>query len=309
MLLACGGGDPSPDAPDTDEQTDTDDDTDTDEGPSATDTGPPPTAREYCATTADAFCGYYVRCGRMAVNGVAECQEAFLEACSAVYQPHYIALEDAGLLELSVDGVDACAAHLETVQCDQQIFDLDGGCADVWRGLAPAGSPCGPGIDSFVCDDASTCVLDLSFCGTCEATVPVGASCEDARCEATASCVSGTCVARALPGEACGADQPCVLGASCSGGICAAPTIVGVGDACGASHRCPYKSACIGGQCVEAGLQGEVCGAQQPCASGWCDDGVCAPFREAGDPCDAGGECVSGVCDGVCADLPGACLD
>lgn len=275
-----------------------------------TDVAAAPTAADYCEVTADAFCSYYLRCGRMAVDSEAACKVAFLETCNAAYEPHYIALEQAGLLALSADGVDACVAHLGAVTCEAQIFDLDGGCSGVWQGLAPAGADCGLGIESFVCDDASTCVIGLDFCGSCQPTVPVDAACgPDARCEATASCVSGVCVARALPGDACGDAKPCVSGASCSSGVCAGPTIVAAGEACDQVRRCPYKSACAGGVCVEAALLGEDCGGAVTCASGWCDAGTCVALGDGGATCTSGSQCFSGACDGTCVALPGVCFD
>ncbi len=266
-------------------------------------------ADEYCERSVDMFCDYYTRCDRMAAESLAECKTNFLEACNAVYEPHYVALAEQGLLTLSTEGLRECAAHLETVTCDQQIFDLDGGCASVWQGQAPAGAPCGLGIESFVCDAASTCVIGLDLCGTCEATVPVGAPCDEARCEATASCIEGTCVARALPGEACGDARACVMGASCIDEVCVAPTIAAVDEACGQGVRCPYKSACVGGVCVEAALQGEACGAEITCASGWCEDGTCAPLKDGGEACEGAIECRSLSCDEVCAELPGVCFE
>jgi hypothetical protein len=266
-------------------------------------------ARAYCELSADVFCPYYLRCGRMAADDLAECRTTFADACEARYEPLYAGLADAGLLALSVEGLGACAAHLRDVDCDDQINDLDGACADVWQGLAPAGAACGIGIESFVCEEGTTCVLDLSLCGTCEPTVAVGSSCVDARCEDGSSCVGDVCVADALPGDPCGDAQACVLGAWCEDGVCARRAVVAVGDDCDAEHVCRYRSFCVGGSCVLGGLTGDACSNQAPCSAGWCDDGTCAAPKLEGAACAGPLECQSGRCDGTCGAIPGACFD
>jgi hypothetical protein len=241
------------------------------------DTVPALTAEGYCEAMADAYCGFYLRCGRMAVADEATCLTVFVEVCNAVYEPQYRALVDRGLLTLAPDGVAACQDHLEAVACALQPGDLDGPCGGMWRGLAPVGSACSYGVESLVCDAASTCVLGLDFCGTCEPAVAVGEGCGGGgpRCHDTAACVDGVCVARARPTDPCSATQPCGVGASCVDGGCVAPAVVGVGAACDQTHRCQYKAACVAGTCVATALLGEACAAERPCADGACDGGVC----------------------------------
>jgi hypothetical protein len=245
----------------------------------------------------------------MAVDSLEECRETFLEACNGRYEPHYVALEERGELQLSAEGIEACAAHLGSVECSQQVFDLDGPCGSMWQGLVPTGGACGAGIESFVCDSASTCVLDLSLCGTCEPAVGEGQSCGNGvRCTPETDCVDDVCVRRGLPGDPCD-PAPCVLGTSCEAGLCAADEIVGLGVPCDASHDCQYRAACVGGVCVKAGLYGDPCSATEPCASGFCDGTTCAPLREDGAACDGANQCVSGLCDGAtCGALPGPCF-
>lgn len=277
--------------------------------------GPPPepvTAAGYCEATVEMFCDFYLRCGRMAVSSLEECHTTFLEVCNGRYEPHYVALEARGELVLSPEGLAACRAHLATVECSQQVFDLDGGCQAMWQGQVPAGGSCGPGIESFVCDRASTCVIGLDLCGTCQPTVAEGESCgETAHCTTAAECLSGLCVRRALPGEPCGAAQPCVLGTGCVEGVCQAAPIVGLFEACDAQHRCPYRAACIAGQCVQTGLAGDPCEVTLPCASGFCDGANgCVPLLAGGEACEGPGQCVSSVCDGgSCVALPGPCFE
>lgn len=264
-------------------------------------------ARGYCEITVGVFCDYYLRCGRMAEDDMAACRSTFLETCNAVYEPHYAALADGDRLALSRDGLAECAAHLRQVDCEDQIFDLDGGCASLWVGKVEAGGECAPGIESFVCDDASTCVLGLDLCGTCEPAVGIGDPCADNRCKPPGTCVDDVCVAGALPGDACGDVQPCVSGAWCDDDVCVTYAYVGLGDPCDATHRCPYRSACVGSTCQQSALLGETCG-PAGCASGWCDAGVCALLGAEGDACTGGWQCLSGACDGTCVGLPGVCF-
>lgn len=243
----------------------------------ALDTLPALTAEGYCEAMADAYCGFYLRCDRMAVPDEATCLTVFAEVCNAVYEPQYRALVDRGLLALDAIGVEACQDHLQAVACALQPGDLDGPCGGMWRGLAPVGSACSYGVESLVCGAASTCVLGLDFCGTCEPAAALGDACgaDAARCHDTAACVEGVCVARARPTEPCSASQPCRVGASCVDGVCVAPAVVSVGEECDQARRCPYKAACVAGTCVATVLLGEPCGAAIPCADGACDGGVC----------------------------------
>lgn len=269
---------------------------------------PPPVAADYCEVSAEMFCGFYQRCERSAAPDAETCVARFLETCNGAYEPHYQALEAEGLLSLSEEGLAACAAHLATVPCEQQIFEIQGPCAGIWQGQQAAGGACGLGIDSFVCAAGSSCVLGLDFCGTCTPAAADGAACGDGlTCGHESRCVEGVCVARALPGDACSEAQPCLLGAWCEEGVCQAPTIVGEGASCDSRTRCAYDLACVDGRCEAQAFLGEAC-AEAGCASGWCEDGVCAPLKAGGAACGASAECVSGLCDGVCTELPGVCL-
>jgi len=270
-------------------------------------------ARSYCELTVDLFCPYYLRCGRMAVPDLATCHDVFLESCNARYEPIYAALADRSELVLSRTGIARCGEHLAIVACEQQIFDLDGGCDQVWRGQVAATDAkpaCGLGIESFICDATSTCVIGLDFCGTCVPFVSEDGTCDLAhRCPGDGDCVEGRCVARAPVGAACGDGIDCVLGANCSQGVCAAPAIVGLDQVCDQGYRCPYRAACVAGRCQATGLLGEACGAAG-CASGACVDGTCVAFLDPGASCTSHGSCRSGRCEaGQCAALTSPCLE
>lgn len=266
-------------------------------------------ADSYCERSVDMFCDFYVRCGRMAVADRDECQRVFLETCNGRYEPLYADLAARNALRLSRRGLERCAAHLGSVSCEQQIFDLDG-CPDVWVGLHAAGEPCGPGLESFVCAEDTVCVLGLDFCGTCKAKTD-GACDLERRCADTEVCRDGACVARVAVGGACVAGgPPCVLGADCVGGVCVGPTVVAEGEACGGARRCPYRSQCAGGSCVRTELAGESCGGRVGCASGACVAGRCEALGAPGDGCASGPQCVSGRCGeaGQCAAIAWSCL-
>lgn len=286
-----------------------------DAGADAANTGDagPLRATDYCETTADFFCDYYLRCGRIVAADKAECRSTFLETCNARYEQRYVDLETAGLLSLSAAGVAACRAHLQTVACARQLTDLLGPCGEMWVGVQPAGSPCGLDVESFTCAPGTACVLGLDLCGVCKPAAPAGGACGDGgTCSADSTCVAGACVLRRQVGEACSPTEPCVVGASCTGGACVGPQIVAEGEACDTISRCPYRSACIAGVCVRAALLGEDC-AGRTCASGRCvTEGaskLCRPLLEAGSACTVPLDCRSGSCvKGVCRPLPDACF-
>ncbi len=268
-------------------------------------------ASDYCETLAPSFCAFYMRCGRMVAKDEADCRAVFLESCNARYEPRYVDLEAAGLLGLSRAGVDACTAHLGAVTCEEQASDLDGPCGRMWRGTSAKGEGCGIDVESFVCGAGTTCILGLDFCGTCETSAPRGGACEAGvvRCASEDACIAGSCVARALSGEACGDAKPCITGSTCTDGTCMAPAIVGEGEPCDARRRCAYRSYCEGGQCVRAALLGEPCATSRACTSGRCEGGTCVALRDDGATCASPAECSSGQCVAkVCTPLPSACI-
>lgn len=272
----------------------------------------PLTASTYCDATRELFCDYYMRCGRINAADKQECLALFDESCNAVYQPRYVALEDAGALAISSQGVEACRVHLKTVECEQQRSDLDGPCADIWQGLRAPETPCAPGIESLVCQSGSTCVLTTNGCGTCRATVAAGQECGVgmARCESGASCLEGRCVTRGLPGQACGTSAPCAIGLSCTDGTCRGPQIVAVGQPCDQGRRCTYNALCEEGICQSQRGIGQSCVASYQCRSGRCEPNskVCSPRQTLEQPCASADECQSGRCDeGLCAPFLSVC--
>lgn len=273
------------------------------------------TASDYCESIAPLFCPFYVRCGRMAVDDVDACLAVFAEACEPTFEARFLPLADAGLLSLSAEGLDTCAASLETVACDEQFFELEGDCLGIWEGHVEAGGACGLDAENFVCAPGTTCTLDLSFCGECRTVLALGDVCrvpdgsEDTiagACGPAAVCGDDdVCVGRPVVNEACGAETPpCALPARCGDdGLCHHPEIVGVGDACDSQHRCPYRSACRDSVCSATAGLGERCLVDGDCDAGACEASVCVELLAAGAACArptqcARGRCTEGICDG-----------
>ncbi len=267
-------------------------------------------ASDYCEAIEPFFCEFYVRCGRMDVATAAECTEPFLASCNLAYEPRYIDLEAAGLLALDTDGIEACRQHLATVACDQQIRELDGPCADMWRGTQTAGESCGFDVESFVCAPTTECVLGLDLCGDCRQVVAVDGTCTPGTdtCENDAYCDNGTCRARVRNGDPCGTGDRCMTGSLCEMGGCTPPSFVARGETCDLRHRCPYLTRCSGGTCQPTAALDESCANDGSCELGFCD-GVCQAPRANGQPCTRPAQCSSGLCDaGTCQARPSACI-
>jgi hypothetical protein len=276
----------------------------------------PPTAADYCRETVGFFCPFYLRCGRILAATPEECRATFMESCLARYQSRYAALEAAGLLSLSVEGMRACASHLATVPCQRQLKDLDGPCGEMWVGHQPAGGPCGLDVESLVCAPGTSCSLGLDFCGECRPLALAGEPCgAEVSCGPQGTCQGGTCTARIPAGDSCADGGPCVVGATCQEGTCQGYAVVGEGEPCDQSHRCPYRSVCSSSRCVRTPLLGEPCTPAIPCASGRCgspDGGptLCLPVVPEGAPCTSLYDCATVSCTGgVCGAVPGRCFD
>jgi hypothetical protein len=215
-------------------------------------------ATEYCESIVDFFCPFYMRCGRMVADGLDECSSVFLETCNARYEPRYADLEHAGLLQLSRNGIDACARHLSSVACDDQPLDLGGPCAGMWVGHSGEGAPCGFDVESFVCAEGTTCILGLDLCGTCQAKpkpdagppatiVGEGDKCDAKhRCAYRAFCSNGACVKSSMIGEPCRTDGMCASG-RCNSGSCQA--LLADGAPCVASTECASGVCNFEGHC------------------------------------------------------------
>lgn len=218
---------------------------------------------DYCTATADAFCTFYLRCGRMVADDLGDCRVAFAQGC-ARYDARYDDLVDAGLLTLSADGVAACVAHLATVACEDQPRDLSGPCATMWVGTSPAGAPCGLDVESFVCEPGTTCRLDLSLCGECAVGEPSS---------------GGGAPTLAVENGPCGGDVRCPYRSTCLDGTCHRDALLTEG--CGPSTACT-AGRCVDGTCAPLLDDGGVCASGGDCLTGRCgDDGRCASLPGA----------------------------
>ena len=266
-------------------------------------------ARDYCETIAEGFCRFYMRCGRIVAEDQSACLSTFSETCEGRFEPAYVALEAASLLELSKLNTDACLAHLEDVQCELHPRDLDGVCGSMWQGLQGPDERCGFNLESLVCEEGTQCVLGLDLCGTCRPIAEIGEACDTSNtCGASALCREGVCEARVPLGEDCEPDDRCVLGASCREGTCRGPNYVALGAACDNDNRCPNKAHCEEGICIEDALLGEAC-FDTECTSGRCEQGLCLALASVGEACNFAADCNTLLCtDNVCAAPPSSCF-
>lgn len=281
-------------------------------------------ATDYCEQLAPIFCPFYLRCDRINVDGTTDaadeldaCIAAFATSCEAGFEPRFTPLADDGLVTLSRAGLDACAAHLDTATCDEQLFELSGPCAGIWEGSVDVGGACGLDAASFVCRPGTTCVIDLSFCGTCDVVLALGDVCRDGdndvagTCGPAASCGDDdVCVARPTVNEACVAGGvPCVAPASCGDdGVCHEPAVVVVGEACDRDRRCGYRARCANAVCVATVGPGGACAVDDDCDAGFCVDDVCVAVHAVGEACSDDRECSTGCIDGACAGFVSGCL-
>ena len=264
---------------------------------------------EYCETTVDMFCEFYLRCDRMAAESMDDCREVFLETCNERYEPIYTALVEAGRLSLSRAGTASCRAHLRSVECDRQVFDLDDGCKDMWVGSGGEGAPCSIGIESFVCGPALSCEIGSNLCGECRTSAFLGKRCAgNADCIGDYVCIDGRCTPRGRPGDACEESRQCAVGTRCEDSVCRSFIRARLGEPCDQIRRCPYRSVCSGGVCVKTSALGESCTPNVGCMSGFCDE-VCRPLKSIGTPCESAMECRHGRCtEGECGPTISACL-
>jgi hypothetical protein len=177
----------------------------------------------------------------------------------------------------------ACAQALATQSCADYLVRFPAECS--WQGDRVDGSSCtySPQCQSGICVPALG-----TFCGTCRAKVPVGAS-----CPATARlCQDGLiCVGSVCPG-------PVTDAGTCNQStqwVCTKPG--SDGDACISVGQCNWGLACVGGRCVRVKGRGEACTAAIECdpeqdltcilnASGKGSTCMARSYAGAGESCD-----------------------
>ncbi len=207
-------------------------------------------------------------------------------------------------------------------------------------GSLPVGATCGSGwqCSSGYCDGAGPTSsltdggIDWTFsCGTCAATLALGAACstDSAPCSLSAQCVSTsasgstTCQRYGGVGDPCydsGFDQNCTWGLVCDAtGHCTRGD--GAGAKCVPDDHCDIfrdmfcnpttglceqaKIAAVGGSCNSSLANGSIvnCAAGSTCLPAVGTDQHCMPNANLGDACDningplcGGALCTGGVC-------------
>jgi hypothetical protein len=185
------------------------------------------------------------------------------------------------------------------------------------------------------------CDPTSAYCGSddkCHALAPANGSCEPGGCAPGYVCTSQQCLVANVPLDgACQATEQCRYGDVCNGGKC--KSVVGAGDACVGTYNCPNGTYCGGSptptcanysqlhddcttipcdpnaakplycdptqKCAAAPQPGDLCGALDFCAVGWCADTgtqkICRAPGATGDDCSdtdpsaSGMRCQSGL--------------
>ncbi len=185
----------------------------------------------------------------------------------------------------------ACAQALATESCAEARTEFPAECS--WQGDRANNSPCtyAQQCESGVCVPATG-----TFCGTCQAKLPVGAS-----CPSTA--------------HACQNGLVCTDSVSSGGDwFCTEPG--SEGDACVSPAQCAWGLTCFGARCVRVRSQGDACTNTVECDQG--QDLTCSPnvsgiassciprtYADAGESCGttAAMECLDNA---SCVDKTGS---
>jgi hypothetical protein len=171
----------------------------------------------------------------------------------------------------------------------------------------------GPCDNDLACDDqeilfvTTPAICNLGTCTTWK-TVAIGDACDnDLACDDYALCVEGACKATANSSGGCSEHSDCVSGLCDPNGLCV--SICGDGicegfplELCGEDDLLRCRSDC--GECLPiiAGTFGVGCKANEECASGICNFGLCLAGPNGPDTiCSGDASCWSGICNfGVC---------
>ena len=219
----------------------------------------------------------------------------------------------------TTDQINACAAAMEQVSCDQFTagnvpFNSD------------ACNPHGSLADGSACSNNSQCQSGQCLatsgiqCGSCAHVQSTGQPCGGANpgCGTGLICLNSTCVALGGAGSSCGqAGLPsCKSGLLCVSGKCAQPIVGKEGSSCGDSTgvNCGAGLGCIQGACTALRSSGQSCdGILSECAAfSNCDvtTKLCTALKAArlGEACGASNkstQCVEGYCaaSGKCETL------
>ncbi|MDP3500027.1 MAG: Dickkopf N-terminal cysteine-rich domain-containing protein [Myxococcales bacterium] len=267
---------------------------------------------EVCLTTADCQANLYCR-PPLGASGSSQCSQFGAESApcgpTQLCAPGLVC--SAGACRRLPVAEQPCVVG----RCDDSAFcvaSADGGVCESRRDAGLGcndDSQCGP---SLVCDAITqSCVAS---------SAPIGAECSPRQqCPQGATCLIETGQQRGVCSVLKRATEPCRVASDCQGhltcveadgGRSCAPLLKNA-SVCSTSRDCLALSACVAGNCVGLPALGEPCSTTRPCLWGACLDGadggaVCIEPQGPGQACRTGADCASGRCEqGLCA---AACL-
>lgn len=210
--------------------------------------------------------------------------------------------------------------------CGSESDPVDEGADAADDRITPAAET-GPGLDAGDAADHFISTIDGSrvdaaACKAANDTCTKSTECCSANCDATSGKCGAPSTVCALPGTACTVGPQCCTG-SCTGGTCSSTQCVADNGVCGVDTDCCGQTCAPdgmgGGTCKPLGtkpVSGNPCVKNTDCASGWCNNGICANpsfCTQDGDICSADSQCCAGSCSkaagatvGVCKVLPNA---
>ena len=152
---------------------------------------------------------------------------------------------------------EPCRAEFDCAQPggrEVRCADLGGGhfgCQE--RRLAAEGETCTPettALVTYACDENAGLYCSPFGERTCVRPVPVGASCQDRRCDDQGFCEGGLCIARRAPGQPCQTgNTPCAIGALCDASSLTCVAQKPLGQACTEDSEC-LSFECVSGKCA-----------------------------------------------------------
>ena len=210
--------------------------------------------------------------------------------------------DDAQCVGIGWCSAGECVARVEvglscdiTTRCIAGAFcDMPDGVLGTCQLLPSAGSNCANGQ----CGEGLGCI---TYVGICAAKLSSGSNCDrSAMCNAEQRCASAglssdVCQAPSIvsTGESCASNETtCATGLYCSAGVCVAYAVSG--EACSADEACVAGTSCVLGICKTYGGAFANCDTHEDCANGlFCDLGVqqCAPQKTLDQGCSLDVEC------------------
>ncbi len=250
-----------------------------------------------CDDLASGACARLDACGRaivaMRFGAPGGCRAVLREVC----------LIDATAPAASVDAGDVsdCARRAPTLSC-RDLAEADPASACRWKGLVPAGFPCGSHAQCM----SGVCERD-GPCGLCARVRGLGSECsgEGEGCEPDLVCFDDICLQPGRIGEGCSA-RPCQEGLTCLNKQCR--PLGGTGSVCEDSDDCRRDDGLfcfkkddgqVNGVCqpVRNARMGQACGHNQGVET-VCVEATSCQAEKSGDD-----HCVSPAVDGeACGD-------